>query len=164
MVYLFFIQSNKISIFWLTTDNFHFQNVSSGALFFFFFFYYYYQWLFKRTAQTVTLLEKSGIVWSHAGLETFQRKCWSFLARTNRCVLHIQNRHRLNQNELYWITAFKPLMFVLVFVLKWSFGCFNGRFCLCTQPSLRESSRPPSSLLDLCNGVTVTLIKSLLLI
>lgn len=34
MVYLFFIQINKISIFWLTTDNFHFRNPLSGALMF----------------------------------------------------------------------------------------------------------------------------------
>lgn len=34
MVYLFFIQINKISIFWLTTDNFHFRNLFSGALMF----------------------------------------------------------------------------------------------------------------------------------
>lgn len=36
MVYLFFIQIDKISIFWLTTDNFHFRNLFSGALMFFF--------------------------------------------------------------------------------------------------------------------------------
>lgn len=34
-VYLFFIQINKIYIFWLTTDNFHFRNPFSGALIFF---------------------------------------------------------------------------------------------------------------------------------
>lgn len=34
--YLFFIQIDKISIFWLTTDNFHFRNLFSGALTFFF--------------------------------------------------------------------------------------------------------------------------------
>lgn len=34
--YLFFIQIDKISIFWLTTDNFHFRNLFSGALMFFF--------------------------------------------------------------------------------------------------------------------------------
>lgn len=38
MVYLFFIQNDKISIFWLTTDNFHFRNLFSGALTFLFFF------------------------------------------------------------------------------------------------------------------------------
>lgn len=37
MVYLFFIQIDKISIFWLTTDNFHFRNPFSGALMFCFF-------------------------------------------------------------------------------------------------------------------------------
>ena len=35
--YLFFIQIDKISIFWLTTDNFHFRILFSGALMFFFF-------------------------------------------------------------------------------------------------------------------------------
>lgn len=38
MVYLFFIQIDEISIFWLTTDNFQFRILFSGALMFFFFF------------------------------------------------------------------------------------------------------------------------------
>lgn len=38
MVYLFFIQIDEISIFWLTTDNFHFRILFSGALMFLFFF------------------------------------------------------------------------------------------------------------------------------
>lgn len=37
MVYLFFIQIDEISIFWLTTDNFLFRILFSGALMFFFF-------------------------------------------------------------------------------------------------------------------------------
>lgn len=98
--YLFFIQIDKISIFWLTTDNFHFRNLFSGALTFFFSNYW---WLLKRTAQTVTLLEKSGIVWSHTGLETFQRRnCKGLWERNNGCVLHNQNSHHLNQKLYYW--------------------------------------------------------------
>lgn len=121
MVYLFFIQIDKISIFWLTTDNFHFRNLFSGALMFFFF--SNYRWLLKRTAQTVTLLEKSGIVWSHTGLETFQRRnCKGLWERNNGCVLHNQNSHRLNQKLYYWHLS-HPSALLLVFF----FWCSSWR-------------------------------------
>lgn len=117
MVYLFFIQIDKISIFWLTTDNFHFRNLFSGALMFFFSNYW---WLLKRTAQTVTLLEKSGIVWSHTGLETFQRRnCKGLWKRNNRCALHNQNSHHLNKRNCTVDILHTPLLcFLLMFVWR----------------------------------------------
>lgn len=60
MIYLFFIQIDKISIFWLTTDNFHFRKLFSGALMFFFLLII--GDFSKELLKTVTLLEKSGIV------------------------------------------------------------------------------------------------------
>lgn len=62
MVYLFFIQINEISIFWLTTDNFHFRILFSGALMFFF---SNYQWLLKQWY----CWRIQGIVWSHTVLD-----------------------------------------------------------------------------------------------
>lgn len=46
-------------------------------------FVFNYQWLVKRTAQTVTLLEKSGKVWSHTGLKTFQKRKGFWKETTN---------------------------------------------------------------------------------
>lgn len=128
MVYLFFIQINKISIFWLTTDNFHFRNLFSGALMFFFFSNYW--WLLKRTAQTVTLLEKSGIVWSHTGLETFlRRNCKGLWERNNGCVLHSQNSHHFSQKLYYWHPSHPSASL--------SFDvCLEGVFCMFHQEIL----------------------------
>lgn len=121
LVYLFFIQIYKFSIFWLTTDNFHFRNLFSGALMFCFFSNY---WWLKRTAQTVTLLEKSGIVWSHTGLETFlRRKCKGLWERNNRCVLHSQNSHNF-KSKIVLLISFTPLCFFVLFDV-----CLDGFFC-----------------------------------
>lgn len=99
----------------------------------------------KKTAQTVTLLEKSGIVWSHTGLETIQRRnCKGLWKRNNGYVLHNQNSHYLNKKNCTVDILHTPLLcFLLMFVLKESFVCFIKRFCLCMQPSLRELSHPP---------------------
>lgn len=78
-----------------------------------------YWWLLKRTAQTVTLLEKSGIMWSHTGLETFQRRnCKGLWKRNNGCVLHNQNSHYLNK-KIVLLTSFTPLFFVFFWCLSW---------------------------------------------
>lgn len=76
-------------------------------------------WWLKRTAQTVTLLEKSGIVWSHTGLETFlRRNCKGLWERNNGCVLHNQNSHHF-KSKIVLLTSFTPLCFAFFWCLSW---------------------------------------------
>lgn len=144
MIYLFFIQIDKISIFWLTTDNFHFRKLFSGALMFFFLLII--GDFSKELLKTVTLLEKSGIVWSHMGLETFQRSNCKGLWERNKWMCPPQPELSPFESKIVLLTSIKPLCSAFsfcYFVLTGSFVCFIRRFCLCTQPSLRELSHSP---------------------
>lgn len=146
MVYLFFIQLDKISIFWLTTDNFHFRKSVFWSLNVLFFSFSNYWWLLKRTAQTVTLLEKSGIVWSHTGLETFQRRNRKGLWERNKRMCPPQPELSPLKSKNCTIDTFHtPLLCFLLDV------CLEGVVSVLQQeipfvyskPSLRELLHPP---------------------
>lgn len=91
----------------------------------------------------MTLLEKSGIVWSHTGLETFQRRnCKGLWERNTGCILHSQNSHHLKNQKIVLLTPLHtpPLCSLLDVRLEMVFSVFPREIlCAYGDPVSKES-------------------------